>query len=1208
MPKTRIKNIIHTRTKFQYSVNIGYDFNDNSKIRDYLPTSNSLSIIEEILLSTYDTNFENHRARLLTGSYGKGKSHLILSIISLLAGKEKELFTNIINKAKEIRPKLYDNINQYLESGKKLFPVIINASSMDIKSNFLRNLSIALKEANLTTLMPNTFFDVAIEKIQDWRDNFSDTFHNFEKAIGMTGQQFIDMLEEYDKSRYEQFVQVYPTLTSGSTFNPVDGTDFIRVYESVLVELKKVGYSGIFVVYDEFSKFLEGSVNNVSAMDIDLLQKFAERCDRSNGEQLHLLLISHRGIDSYVSKLDKKKVDSWKAVSKRFKNVEMKNNDAEIYEIISQILQKDETAYKAFLLNKKAKIIEIRENIDNGKLGTFEEISKYMGEEFVSKCYPLHPYSLYMLPKISELIAQNERTVFTFLASNERNTANDYLMTNNDDFEIIEPDIIYDYFETLFKGEPHGSIIRKQWNTTAVAISKLEKEDDDLAKKIVKTISLIYIINQFEMLPPSLDIVYEIYGSKHSPESIARSINFIKSCNLLIELQYKPHVRISENSGHDLNKMIREESIAIENSFDYLQTLRDNLFLKYFYPIRYNDENEVIRYFNFDFIKAKDFLNINQIEEAISVYDGDGVILAIVCEEHFQIAKVRKKIESINNNRTVFIMTKKILQLEEHLKKYSAIRTLINKYPCDKLLTEELEYLAFDLYNLINRNIENNYLKPELKRAEYFCKGEQKNVCRKSHFSDLLSEICYEVYCLTPKIVNENINRNRLSSPMKKTRERIISGLLEKDLEENLGLNSSQDINVARSLFCVPGIIKELSNPIVSLENVHKNFTKMIIVIKDFFISTEQEKRLMSELYELLTSPNNNIGLKKGVVSFYIAIVLREYTSRLVFTYKNRELSAGTDLLIQINENPEKYFVQIVGWGAEEELYLARLKPLFSNYFKKDEEMLSSFDAIVKAMQRWYMQLSKYNKATDYYYTNKGVRIEHKAITKRLKRALGNAEINGREFLFDKLPNIFKTNDYPEIARNIETIKYNIDNNRGNIITKTITTIRRLFHCGKNDSTYSGVLNYYEDLNKTTKTHVFSGVGAVFLNSIKTISNDEDKFVCSLIKGLYHLRIEDLNDEMMDSIGSTLKEAKGIIDKYNADSDEGIEHSANGYEIVFIKQDGNRVEKHFAKTELTKVSELLHNDVTTLLDEFGESISKVEKGQVLLEILKELMD
>lgn len=95
---SNLDKIITPIEGFQYSVNIAYDIYDDKKIRSYIPSNSSLQIIEDILAST--DNKSTDRARILTGSYGKGKSHLILYILALLAGRDKALFSTAIEKAK----------------------------------------------------------------------------------------------------------------------------------------------------------------------------------------------------------------------------------------------------------------------------------------------------------------------------------------------------------------------------------------------------------------------------------------------------------------------------------------------------------------------------------------------------------------------------------------------------------------------------------------------------------------------------------------------------------------------------------------------------------------------------------------------------------------------------------------------------------------------------------------------------------------------------------------------------------------------------------------------------------------------------------------------------------------------------------------------------------------------------------------------------
>ena len=75
-------NMITVAPGFQYSINIGYDLWNDAKLSRFIPTKSAFKILEEILLSTNPSSSD--RARVLIGAYGKGKSHIVLMILSML--------------------------------------------------------------------------------------------------------------------------------------------------------------------------------------------------------------------------------------------------------------------------------------------------------------------------------------------------------------------------------------------------------------------------------------------------------------------------------------------------------------------------------------------------------------------------------------------------------------------------------------------------------------------------------------------------------------------------------------------------------------------------------------------------------------------------------------------------------------------------------------------------------------------------------------------------------------------------------------------------------------------------------------------------------------------------------------------------------------------------------------------------------------------
>ncbi|MBO5730712.1 MAG: hypothetical protein J6R67_05905 [Treponema sp.] len=265
--------MITTAEGFQYSVNIAFDLQDKNKLKNFIPTKSSLKLLEEILLSTRPES--TSRSRILIGAYGKGKSHIVLTILSLLTGREKKDFVNL-NKKLESEPRLQQLIENYRESKTRLLPVIISGSNTSLTQAFILSLQRTLSLHGLLDIMPETNYKAAVQTIGKWQTEYPETYQNFQQILGQPIASFISDLSNYDIEAYRTFEKLYPQLTSGSSFNPFLGFDVVELYENVVTEIQKKGYNGIYVVYDEFSKYLEANITQASVSDTKMLQDFAE--------------------------------------------------------------------------------------------------------------------------------------------------------------------------------------------------------------------------------------------------------------------------------------------------------------------------------------------------------------------------------------------------------------------------------------------------------------------------------------------------------------------------------------------------------------------------------------------------------------------------------------------------------------------------------------------------------------------------------------------------------------------------------------------------------------------------------------------------------------------------------------------------------------------------------------------------------------------
>ncbi len=278
--------------------------------------------------------------------------------------------------------------------------------------------------------------------------------------------------------------------------------------------------------------------------------------------------------------------------------------------------------------------------------------------------------------------------------------------------------------------------------------------------------------------------------------------------------------------------------------------------------------------------------------------------------------------------------------------------------------------------------------------------GEAIPLTRKSQLSEKLSEICETVYTRTPHINNESINKNVLPRTARNSRAKIITGLLANELSPNLGLiGTGQDVSMMRSVLIVTGILRDPTDaPALNMTPPDERMRSLLCTIQKFFAQSARKGGMsFVELYNTLTRPENNIGLKRGVIPVFIAVVLHGIKRGLVIQRDGAEIRITAELLANINDDPMPYTVTLEDWTDEKAAYLAQLEKLFSLHIVEAEKSLNAFTYLTQAINRWYMALPQYAKTLSLPDKSKV----------RFMASLRQPDINPREYLFETLPAIF---------------------------------------------------------------------------------------------------------------------------------------------------------------------------------------------------------
>ena len=207
---------------------------------------------------------------------------------------------------------------------------------------------------------------------------------------------------------------------------------------------------------------------------------------------------------------------------------------AQTYSIIAAVINKNPAQWQAFCDAYQKQFAALSSEYLQNTM--FSDVTEEEYTKLIYGCYPLHPVSTFILPRLSERVAQNERTLFTFLSAKGVSTLASYLeRCNQEKFALITPDIIYDYFEPLFKKDVYTSDLHDKYVLTTAILEKLEAES--LEAKIVKTIALIYILEQYEKLTPTKETVMSIYAKEYGLEGVKDALNNLIEKELVVYLR-----------------------------------------------------------------------------------------------------------------------------------------------------------------------------------------------------------------------------------------------------------------------------------------------------------------------------------------------------------------------------------------------------------------------------------------------------------------------------------------------------------------------------------------------------------------------------------------------------------------------------------------------------------------------------------------------
>ena len=1185
-----LNDIISFNNNFKTAINLYLSLNKPDKVLSYIPTKSSVKFLGEYAEAIIKNK---EQATLLVGPYGKGKSHLLLVLLAVLSmertDKNSEIIKKLINKIKDVDEIGYlvaDNLKKIWKK-EKFLPILITDTTGDLNQAFLLGLNEALKRDGLTELIPDIYYSIAQDKLLDWKINYKDTFEEFEMKIaehGMNIQQFQSNLKRFSKETMNIFKKIYPEVTAGSDFNPMTVSEVLPLYKSTCEKLKEeYGYSGIYIVFDEFSKFIESQDGIATGANMKLVQDICELATDSHGTQLFFTMVAHKSIKEYGKYLSQDIINSFTGIEGRIIEKYFITSSKNNYELIknaiiksSGFLNKIPNSDKYFgsgVCDKYYQLPAFRSNFDRTE---FEKT-------ILKGCYPLNPMGAYILLNISEKVAQNERTLFTFVSNDEPHSMARYVAEHKEsDDWVIGVDLIYDYFSTLFKKEVSNEYIHNLWLSAEYALERCITEDQ---KKIIKALAVILIVNKEDELPATDKTLNLCVAVDDGPQAI----NELVQLEFIYQKSSTGNYMFKTKAGSELKKEIKRQRSLKGDNVNYAKALIDVTGKYYVIPRKYNTIFSMTRYFTNQFMDINDFLDINSSDILLSDCSGDGKVITLYSFSKLEQEKVKNHLIDLNDSRIVIICPKKSLRLKKQLKDYEIIQELRNNQSFtanNKILKKEMPLLIEDITDEINTYLSEIYEEDSNTKVLYNDNGEIK-IIKVGNEETAVNKCCETLFTKTPEINNELVNREVIGTTQtKKARINIINAILSNNDTEEYYTGTSQEATIYRALFTVTGIKDN---------NIKHNVQCVLKEINNFIESCSDKKVSMSILVSRLKS--KPYGMRMGVIPFYLAYVMENRREDIVVYFADKEIPVDADIIVNMCENSDDYSVYVSREDLQKEKYICELNRLF---FVEENRNLSAnrIKNIFICMQRWFRALPQVSRNLvdiDKYIESENIITSMKFI----KKSMQQMEFNPFESLFVEFPKKFGTQSLEDTFCVLDDCKTYYDDYFDWIQARIISEIytiwggkkkRDLFHCLK---------EWYENQSKRSKQALYDRKMTSFMTVIETLDVYNDTEVAKKIaKAVTDVYVENWNVGSIEEFIDNLKNVKTGIESLKD------EISTGEMTLSFTRKNGEPFEKTYNYADESTGS-VLRNIIEDTLEEYDD-LSVNDRVSILLEMIEKI--
>lgn len=939
----------------------------------------------------------------------------------------------------------------------------------------------------------------------------------------------------------------------------------------------------LFVLIDEFGKFLEYASKHNPERELYFVQQLAEFC---NNPKHNIILITtvHQSLESYAYGLSKIQQQEWTKVKGRFREITFNEPVEQLLYLASEHISEN--------FENTTSIPDIEKSLKLTTQTKAFNFNKDFLRSIALKLYPLDVLSANILTLSLQRYGQNERSLFSFLESSDHTGLAKFNKLENPFYNLSN---VYDYLNFNF----YSFLISKYnpdfsaWGSIRSAIEEVERAFESNINDYIKAVKTIGLLNIFSASGSILDLNFLI-EYLNTVCGVTNSNDIIKNLETKNIIRYRSHSKrfiLFEGTDLDIHTALIEAGNKISEVVDITTLLNKHIQFSPVFAKQYSFSTGTPRYFEF----AISDYPIQKTPEG----EIDGFV-NLVFNSKLKESDIQNK-SKLQEEAIIYCFFKNSDEIKNLLFEIEKIQKVLEENKDDKVAKRELENIVESQIRLLNHYITDSIYSGS-KEVKWYFNGEEKNIEDKKDFNKMLSQVCSMVYDATPIFKNELVNKHKISSSIHTAKKNYFKALANNWDEENLGFEDSKfppEKTIYLSLLKENGIspIRENSMDVISI-NRNSSFYKLWSASEDFLESAKSDKLKISELADLLSK--RPFKLKQGLIDFWIPTFL--FLRRDDFAIFNEEgyiPYLSEENLELIAKYPDKYSIKTFDIeGVKLDIFNSYRTFLNQSTEKKFDN--NSFIETIKPFIVFYKQLPEYAKNTK--------RLSPSAI--KIRQAISLSK-DPEETFFEAFPNALgiSLSTLQKDKSKLQNYTSNLQDAVRELRTSYDELIKRFeeFICIEFIGKQVDFEEYKQNLQKRfskLKKHMLLSNQKTFVQRLDSPLDDKKAWLNSIAQAITNKTFEIFADEdeimLYERFKSMIFELDSLTKISKADIDESKE------DVIGVK-----IDTFFSKIDpkVVRVPKNKSKEIEQLKNELKNKLGKDNTSNIaaVLNLLKELL-